>query len=151
MSPVSQADGHDDPGLVDELVPSVTAMINDLLVGPEDPVRQPVVTNELPDVLDGVQLRRSRRERQERDLGGHLQTGFNSGDRGGSGRSVILAGTFSLGETCQPAWSSSSTACAPGATAWLTSSNWAAIASVSQEGTTRPAPVPLAGQIAPKM
>ena len=29
----------------------------------------------------------------------------------------MLAGTFSLGETCQPAWSSSSTACAPGATA----------------------------------
>src|SRR5215203_499291 len=58
-----------------------------------------------------------------------FSTGFNSGDRGGSGTSVMLAGTVSLGETCQPAWSSSSTACAPGATAWLTSSSWAAMAS----------------------
>ena len=46
MSPVTEADGHDDPGLVDELVPSRTAMVEDVLVGGEDPVRQPVVANE---------------------------------------------------------------------------------------------------------
>ena len=63
----------------------------------------------------------------------------------------MVSGTGSLGETCQPAWSSSSTACAPGATAWLISSNWAAMASVSQEGRTRPAPLPFFGQIAPNM
>src|SRR5215204_3518276 len=110
MGPVSEADGHDEPGLVDELVPSVTAVINNLLVGTQDPVGEPVVAHDCQT----------------------FSTGFNSGDRGGSGRSVMLAGTFSLGETCQPAWSSSSTACASGATAWLTSSSWAAMASVSQ-------------------
>jgi hypothetical protein len=55
MRPVAQADGHDDPGLRDKLVPSVTAMVDDLLVAMEDPVREPVVANELPDVLDRVQ------------------------------------------------------------------------------------------------
>jgi hypothetical protein len=40
VGPVSQSDGHDDPGLLDELVPGVTAMVEDLLVGAEDPVRQ---------------------------------------------------------------------------------------------------------------
>jgi hypothetical protein len=47
MGPVAQADGHDAPGLLDELVPSLTAMIDDLLVGAEDPVREPVVAQEL--------------------------------------------------------------------------------------------------------
>src|SRR5215203_2642319 len=82
--PVSQADGHDDPRLLNELVPSLTAMIDDLLGGAEDPVRQLVVANERPDGLDRVQLRRARRQGQKRDGVGPLQ----------------------LGETCRPAWSS---------------------------------------------
>src|SRR3712207_2203705 len=73
MSPVTEADGHDNPGLVDELVPSVTAVIDDLLVGAEHPVRQPVVAHELPDVLDRVQLRGARRQGQERDVVGDPQ------------------------------------------------------------------------------
>jgi hypothetical protein len=32
-------------------------MIEQIVVGLEDPVRKPVVAHELPDVLDGVQLR----------------------------------------------------------------------------------------------
>jgi hypothetical protein len=80
-----------------------------------------------------------------------FSTGFNSGAFAGSGTSVMFDGTFSLVETCQPAWSSSSTACAPGATAWEISAKCSAMASVVQRGSTSPAPLPWAGQIAPKM
>ena len=46
-------------------------MGDDVIVALEDPVREPVVAEELPDVLDRVQLRRSRRQRQERDVPRH--------------------------------------------------------------------------------
>jgi hypothetical protein len=49
--PVASRDGHDFPGLVDECVPSVAAVIDDIVEGFEDPVRQPVLTHELPDVF----------------------------------------------------------------------------------------------------
>src|ERR687897_2064747 len=45
-----------------------------------------------------------------------FSVGLSSGDLGGSGRSVMLAGTLRRLEPCQPAWSSSTTACAPGVT-----------------------------------
>lgn len=51
MGPLAQSDGHDAPGLVGELVPGVTAMIEDGLVGLEDAGPGPVVAQELPDVL----------------------------------------------------------------------------------------------------
>ena len=41
-----------------------------------------------------------------------FSTGFSSGAIAGSGTTVTLAGTFSLHETCQPVWSSSSRALA---------------------------------------
>ncbi len=47
-------------------------MVEDILVGLEDPVREPVVADELPDVLDRVQLGGSRRQGQERDVVRHL-------------------------------------------------------------------------------
>ncbi len=43
MRPFSHPDGHDDPGLFDEAVPNVTAMVEDILIGREDPIREPVV------------------------------------------------------------------------------------------------------------
>ena len=46
-------------------------MGDDVVVAGEDPVREPVVAHELPDVLDRVQLRRAWRQRQERDVRGH--------------------------------------------------------------------------------
>jgi hypothetical protein len=61
-----------------------------------------------------------------------FSTGFSSGERGGSGRRVMLSGTTSLRERCQPAWSRMSTAWAPGATAALISRRCACIAGVSQ-------------------
>ena len=91
--------------------------------GFEDPVRQPVVAHELPD----------------------MSTGFNSGDRGGSARTVMLSGIASRRQVPtgliddQHRW-------APGSTAALISMRCAAMASVSTN--TSPAPFPFAGQIA---
>ena len=71
MRPAAQAEGHDAPGLVDELVPGVAAVVEDVGVGSEHAVREPVVAHEVPDVLDRIELGRTRRQRQERDVVGH--------------------------------------------------------------------------------
>jgi len=57
------------PGLVDKLVPSVAAVVEDVVVGLEDAVRQPVVAHELPNVLGWIQLGTFGRQRQEGDIG----------------------------------------------------------------------------------
>ena len=49
MCPVAQSERHDGPRLIDEFVPSVAAMVNQVVIGREHPVRQPVVAHELPD------------------------------------------------------------------------------------------------------
>ncbi len=72
MGPFAGSDRDDFPRLFDELVPSIAAVIDDILVGLEDPVREPVVADELPDVLDRVQLGGSGRQGQERDVVRHL-------------------------------------------------------------------------------
>ena len=46
-------------------------MIEDVVVGFEGAVRQPVVAHELPDVLDRVELGAFGRQRHEGDIGGH--------------------------------------------------------------------------------
>jgi hypothetical protein len=46
-------------------------MGDDVVVSLEDPVREAVVAEELPDVLDRVQLGRPGRQGQERDVSGH--------------------------------------------------------------------------------
>src|SRR6202030_586153 len=46
-----------------------------------------------------------------------FSTGLSSGDFGGSGKRVMLSGMESLFETCHPARSRRTSACAPGATA----------------------------------
>jgi hypothetical protein len=48
--------GHDLPGLVDERVPGVAAVIDDIVEGFEDAVRQPILAHELPDILLAVEL-----------------------------------------------------------------------------------------------
>ncbi len=48
MRPLSQSGGHDPPGLIGELVPSFAVMVDQIVVGFEDVVREPVVTHELP-------------------------------------------------------------------------------------------------------
>src|SRR3954471_23889954 len=56
------------PGLVGELVPGCTAVVEEVVVGREDAVREPVLAHELPDVLDRVQLRALGRQCHEGDV-----------------------------------------------------------------------------------
>ena len=73
MCPRPHSDGHDAPRLIGEAVPSEAAMIEDVVVGFEHAVRQPVVAHELPDVLDRVELGAFGRERQQGDIAGNDQ------------------------------------------------------------------------------
>lgn len=68
---MAQPDGHDAPRLIDEAIPGEAAMVEDVGVGCEDAVREPVVAHELPHVLDRVELGAFRRQRQQGDVGGH--------------------------------------------------------------------------------
>src|SRR6266567_4347635 len=71
--PIAVSDGHDFPGLIDEGVPGVAAVIDDVVERFEDAVRQPVLAHELPDIFLAVKLGRARRQRQERDVARHLE------------------------------------------------------------------------------
>jgi hypothetical protein len=51
MCPISHSDGHDGPRLIDEFVPSIATVVEDIVVGEEHAVGEPVVADELPDVL----------------------------------------------------------------------------------------------------
>ncbi len=99
MGPIAQSDGHDSPGLIDELVPGVAALVEDLVVGFEDPVGEPVVAHELPDVFLRVQLRALRRQWNQRDvgrdgeLGGEMPAGLID-EQGGMGARRNLCGDF---------------------------------------------------------
>src|SRR3954470_20121059 len=75
MSPVTEPERHDAPGLIGEPVPGETAVVEDVAVRGEDPVRQPVLAHELPDVLNRIELWRPRRERYKGDVGRHDQPG----------------------------------------------------------------------------
>lgn len=67
------ADGHDTPGLVAQAVPGFAAERDDLVVGLEDAIGQPVVAHELPEVLDRVQFGIARRQWQDSDVFGQPQ------------------------------------------------------------------------------
>lgn len=75
MCPLAHSDGHDAPGLIDELIPCEAAMVDDVVVGFEDAIRQPVVAHELPYVLDRIKLRASWRQRHQGDVGRHDKFG----------------------------------------------------------------------------
>src|SRR5919199_6826291 len=75
MCPVAQTEGHDAPGLVDKLVPSVAAVVDEVVVAGEDAVREPVVPHELPDVLLRVQLGTLRGQGHEGDVRRHGEPG----------------------------------------------------------------------------
>ena len=59
-------------------------MVDDVIVGFEDPVREPVVAHKLPDVFLRVQFGTLSGQRDERDVGG--------------------GSPFNLPERCHPAW-----------------------------------------------
>jgi len=68
MRPMTQSDGHDAPGLVDELVPCLAAVIDEIVIGFEDAIGEPVVAHKLPDVLDRVELGAFRRQGDNGDV-----------------------------------------------------------------------------------
>ena len=65
VCPSSHSDGHDPPRLIDELVPGVAAVVDDLVVGFEDAVREPIVADELPDVFLRVRGNAAQEARDE--------------------------------------------------------------------------------------
>ena len=54
--PIAAGDGHDFPRLIDERVPGVAAVIDDVVEGFENSVRQPVLPHELPDIFLAVEF-----------------------------------------------------------------------------------------------
>jgi hypothetical protein len=100
-------------------------MIDDVVKGFEDPVREPVVAHELPDVFLRVQFWAFGRQRDQGDVGRHgepareMPAGLIDEHRGVS----------------------------PGATWVAISAKCRLIASVSHLGVTRAAPLPCLGQI----
>jgi len=71
VRPLAEPDGHDAPGLVDELVPCFAAVIDEIVIGFEDTVGEPIVAHKLPDVLDRVELGAFRRQGDNGDVGRH--------------------------------------------------------------------------------
>lgn len=75
MSPLAEADGRDAPGLIDEPDPGAAAVIDAVVVGLIGAVRQPVFAHELPYILGGIELRPSRLQRHQDDIGRHDEFG----------------------------------------------------------------------------
>jgi hypothetical protein len=69
VRPLAQSDGHDAPGLIDELIPGRAAMVDEIVVRFEDAVGEPVVAHELPNVFDRIEFRAFRRQRNDADVG----------------------------------------------------------------------------------
>jgi len=57
-------------------LPSITTSVENGVVVIENAVCEMVLTQELPDVLDGIELGRVGRQRQQRDVGWQLDDGF---------------------------------------------------------------------------
>jgi hypothetical protein len=71
MGPIAQANGHYGPGLSLQLVPGVAAVIHESIDVIEHAVGEPVVADELPDVLLRVQLGTLGRQRDDGDVVGY--------------------------------------------------------------------------------
>ena len=71
MRPLAHSNGRDLPGSVDKGIPGVAAVIDDIVVGFEDAVREPVVAHILPDIFNRVEFRAFRRQRDNGDIGGN--------------------------------------------------------------------------------
>ena len=88
MGPLAVSDGCDARGLSDEFVPSVAAVVDDIRVGCEDAVREPVFAHELPDIFDRIEFGAFGGKRQDGDVAGydqlvgHVPTGLIHEDHG---------------------------------------------------------------------
>jgi hypothetical protein len=69
MRPIAKTDGHGGPRLIDEFVPRITTVVEDIVVGEEHAVGEPIVADELPDVLDRVAFGTFCRQWYARDVG----------------------------------------------------------------------------------
>lgn len=143
MSPQAASDGDYALGLADQLVPCITAMIEDLIVGVEDRVGEPVFPHELPDVFDGIEFWTFGWQRDDADIlgyderGGHMPPGLIH-EHYGMGAKRDSSSDFGQMQV-HPL---------PGR---RLHGNLPRGASVLQSGRTSPAALPSAGQIAPKM
>src|SRR5262249_18666114 len=59
---IAARNGHDFPRLIDERVPSVAAVIDDVVEGFENSVREPVLPHEFPDIFLAVEFGRAWRD-----------------------------------------------------------------------------------------
>ena len=66
--PLAHANGLNGFGLIDEVVPGLAGGVYDGVVVVEDSVGEPVLSEVLPDVLDGVQFWRTRRQEDQRHV-----------------------------------------------------------------------------------
>ena len=71
MSPTAQSDGHDGPGLLEELVPGIAAVIDEVILAGKYPVGEPVVAHELPNVFLRAELGTFGRQGDDADVGWH--------------------------------------------------------------------------------
>jgi len=101
-------------------------VVHDVVVAGEHPVREPVVAHERPHVL----LR------------------FSSEHFARNATMVMLSGTTSLADMCQPALSTSSRTCRVGATLAESSARNSVVASMLHQGRIKPAALPSLGQMA---
>ena len=56
MRPLAEPDGHDSPRLIDELVPCLTAVIDEIVIRFEYTVGEPVAPHKFPDILDRAEF-----------------------------------------------------------------------------------------------
>ena len=126
--PISRGDGHDGPRPVGELIPGIGGQGEDVVVGLEDAVREPVLPHVLPDVLSRVEFRRPGRQ-------GHQGNVVRDLERFGGVPAGLIENQDGVGA---------------GGDLVAISSRWSCMAAVLQWGRTKPAPVPRAGQMAPK-
>jgi hypothetical protein len=71
MRPIAPSDGHYPPGLVSELVPGRTTVIDEIVVAFEDAVGEPIVAHKLPDIFHRVEFGGFWRQGNDGDVGRH--------------------------------------------------------------------------------
>jgi hypothetical protein len=112
-----------------QLVPSLAATDDNVVVAFEAAVREPVVPRKSPDIFDRIQSGRSGRQRRDTDVGGRDEAAGEMPSRLIENEDRVSVG----------------------ATMALILIRCACMALVSHQGMTSPAPFPSAGRIAPKI
>ena len=87
--------------LVDEPVPGIATIVEDVAVGSEDRVGQPVLPHKLPDVFGRVEFGRFGRQRHETDVLGDFELGREMPPSLVEQQHRMRAGLNRLGDLCQ--------------------------------------------------